>query len=438
MTKKTEPCFLINGGKSLNGELKVYAAKNAITKQIIASMLSCEPSVFLNAPKSNEVFTLLNMLGEVGMKHEWEDNKLRVITSSISNSDVSSVYSGVNRLPILFVGPLVHRTGTASVPMVGGCDIGSRPIDFHINSLRRLGITVVMDEKTLSFESRSIEGNRILLPYPSVGATENIIFSAITAHGRTVLMNAAIEPEILDTIKFLRKMGAKIKVSLKKRTIYIDGIKKLKGVTHTSIADRIEAASYGMLAVATNGKIDIYGADYKYLQPFLSYIEKIGGGIEIQKDRITFFRKLKKLRGIDIETDVYPGFATDWQPLLGVLLTQAQGISRIHETVYENRLGYTDTLRSIGADITLTDECLGDKGCRFHKRFIHSCVISGPTLLKGTEMKIPDLRAGFAYVAAALMAKGESRLSHIHYVERGYPNLVENLSLLGANISLIK
>ena len=236
--------------------------------------------------------------------------------------------------------------------------------------------------------------------------TENAIITATLAEGTTVIRNAAVEPEIIDTILFLQKMGALIRVETDRRII-IEGVPKLHGATHRPIIDRIEVASYAAAAVATNGYVTIRNAEQVHMITFLNSLRKVGGGFTVDKEGITFYRDKDVLSPIHLETDVYPGFATDWQQPFVVLLTQAQGVSVIHETVYENRFGYTQALKEMGADIELTNACLGSKRCRFvdqnHK---HSCIVRGVTSLEGQAITIPDLRAGFAYVTAALVANG--------------------------------
>ncbi len=427
--------YVVNGGRPLSGLVRLDGAKNAATKQLVASLLTEESCTLHNIPKNQEVFFVLEMLSELGMESMWlGEDSLLVQTKEIKNTVIKSEYSGTNRIPILVIGPLLHRAQEAFVPMAGGCNIGSRPVDFHVNALKAFGAEITETEDGYRAKSSKLQGCTIELPYPSVGATENILLATVLAMGTTVIKNAAIEPEIIDTILLLQKMGALIHTDTDRR-IVIEGVEKLGGANHSVIPDRIEAASFAIAAIATNGHLEIQNARQGDMIFLLNVLRKVGGGFDVGERGITFFRSKPNLSCIHVETDVFPGFSTDWQPMLVSLLTQSKGISVIHETVYENRFGYTQTLRDMGANISLSKDCLGSKPCRFLGRgYQHSCVVHGPTILSGRKMQIPDLRAGFAYVVAALIANGESEISGIKYLERGYARAAEKLKLLGAEI----
>lgn len=434
--------YIIEGGRKLQGTVMVQSAKNAIGKQLIASLLTDEPCVFYDVPRITEIDAILDMLGETGTHHEWLDSStLRVQTSHIDSTAVSQKYSGFNRSPILMLGPLLQRAGAATVPFLGGCKIGSRPVNFHTDALEAMGAKIEMTDEgyvanTTSASGR-LHGTTITLPYPSVGATENALTTATLAEGTTVIANAAIEPEVIDTILFLQKMGAHIHIDTDRRII-IEGVARLHGAKHRPIPDRIEVASYAAAAVATNGSITVRNARQVDMITFLNALRRVGGGFEVDADGITFFRAGIGLRPAHIETDVHPGFMTDWQQPFVVLLTQAGGVSIIHETVYENRFGYTETLREMGADIDLSTACLGSRPCRFaNKDHMHSCIVRGPAKLRGAAVDIPDLRAGFAYVIAALVADGVSEISGLRYIERGYANIPEKLKAIGASIQIV-
>jgi UDP-N-acetylglucosamine 1-carboxyvinyltransferase len=270
-----------------------------------------------------------------------------------------------------------------------------------------------------------------------VGATENIIFAAVLAHGRTRIENAAIEPEIVDIVKFLQQMGAIIEFGAN-RTITVDGVKKLHGASYRILPDRLEAASWANVALATNGKIMVEGARQDEMISFLNTVRRIGGDYEVTNGGISFQRANGGLHGIELETDTYPGFATDWQQPLVVVLTQAEGLSVVHETVYEDRFGYTEDLRRMGADIGVFAKCLGELPCRFRNNSEpHSAVIKGGTPLHATEIEIPDIRAGMAQVIAALVADGESTLTGIHHLERGYGLVFwDKLRAIGADFEV--
>jgi UDP-N-acetylglucosamine 1-carboxyvinyltransferase len=280
-------------------------------------------------------------------------------------------------------------------------------------------------------------GNKIRLDYPSVGATEQVILAAACAEGVTELSNAAIEPEIMDLIMVLQKMGATISVDIDRR-ITILGRKRLRGFDHYAIPDRLEAASWASAAIATNGRIFVRNARQVDMMTFLNKYRQIGGDFRASEEGIEFMRaeRTERLRSTALETDVYPGFSTDYQQPFVIALTQASGVSIVHETVYEQRFGYIEALNRMGAQIQLYRECLGPLPCRFGQRnHKHSAVIVGPTPLHGAVIDIPDLRAGFSYVIAALVAEGRSTLLNTHYVERGYENLTGKLLALGAELS---
>lgn len=436
---KPNHTYFIEGGFKLEGKVNLDGAKNAITKQLVASLLTDEQCTFHNVPRSYEISIVLDMLKELGSEYSWVGNNCLTINSkAVSKHIVSEKYSGSNRIPILLVGPLIHKKGLARIPMVGGCNIGPRPIDFHVDALTRMGATIEINENVITARSNRLFGNIIKLPYPSIGATENILLTAVLSKGVTVIENAAMEPEIIDTILFLQKMGALVQINTD-RQIIIEGVSKLSGATHRVIPDRIEAASFAIAAIATDGNLKIIDAKQEHLVSFLNAIRRIGGEFFVEDDGIRFFRAKKILSSLHLETDVYPGFATDWQPPFAALLTQANGVSIIHETVYENRLGFADSLIEMGASIDVQDSCLGGMYCRFRNRnFKHSCIIQGPAKLKGKKMAVPDLRAGFAYIIAALMADGVSQIRGIPYVERGYGDLLKKLSSINARIEAVR
>jgi UDP-N-acetylglucosamine 1-carboxyvinyltransferase len=433
----SEKVYSIEGGHPIRGAITIGGAKNAISKQLIASLLTDQPCVFTNVPRISEIEVLLDMLSEVGTKHEWVDhNTLNVQTPTIANPSVSQKHSGVNRIPILLLAPLLHRAGEVTVPVVGGCRIGARPVDFHIDALKLMGAEIEYGAEKYVARCSRLKGKTIKLPYPSVGATENIIIAGALAQGTTVIENAAVEPEIIDTILFLQKMGALIQVDVDRRII-IQGVQRLEGATHHTITDRIEAASFAAAAVACDGRVKILNAQQDHMITFLNEIRKVGGGFTIESDGIAFFRHHAELSATHIETDVHPGFMTDWQQPFVVLLTQARGVSVIHETVYEDRFGYTRALVRMGATIDVAHACLGRKPCRFADGdFNHSCIVKGATPLKGHDMVIPDLRAGFANIIAALIADGVSNIRGIKYIERGYAQVAEKLASVGAAIEV--
>jgi len=438
----TNRYYRVEGGHPLEGTVRVSGAKNAITKQLVATVLTDEPCYFRDIPDITDIQVVLDMLRQIGTECDWLDrDTLRLHTPTIKNTVITQQHSGSNRIPILMLGPVMHRAGEVTVPTVGGCQIGARPVDFHLDGLRRMGAEITDTEHQFAAASTQLHGTHVKFPFPSVGATENLIMTATLAQGKTVIHNAAVEPEIIDTILFLQKMGALIKVDVNRRII-IEGVEKLHGARHTAIPDRIEVASFASAAVATDGCVRVENARQEDMISFLNHLRKVGGDFEVEDRGITFRRREKgcELLPINLQTDVHPGFMTDWQQPFAVLLTQAQGASVIHETVMSNRFGYVDALRNMGAKVQLHIDCLGSRACRYRDmNHLHSCIITGPSQLKGTQMHIPDLRAGFAYIIAALVAQpGEkSEIRGIQFLERGYTSVPARLRDLGATIEVL-
>ena len=435
----------IRGGKPLQGHIRASGAKNAMTKLLVASLLSDRKCTFYNVPNIGDVEITANLCREIGSEIKWDKEQriLEICTPEVRSAYVPQKYSGANRIPILMIGALLGRTDQdIIVPTIGGDLIGSRPVDFHIKALQTLGARIEYREMKkegayFAQAHHGLTGGVIQLNYPSVGATENAILAAVRAKGTTLIKNAAVEPEIIDIILFLQKLGANIMVDTD-RTIRIQQATQFHDVEHTVLTDRNEVASYAVAAVSTKGRVFIEGAEHVHMIAFLNKLREVGGGFQVKTGGIEFFYEQELKGGIHLETDVHPGFMTDWQQPFVVLLTQAHGASVVHETVYENRFGYTHALKQMGADIQLFNQCLGGRGCRFtgHNHH-HSLVVKGPTALKGREFAIPDLRAGFAYAMAALLSTDESTISNVDYLDRGYEDLVNKLSSLGADITRV-
>jgi UDP-N-acetylglucosamine 1-carboxyvinyltransferase len=429
----------IHGGNPLNGTVAVRGAKNLVSKAMVAALLGEEPSRLRNVPEISDVAIvsgLLELHGVSVTRSAHPDGELTLDPRNVEQAHVADIdaHAGSSRIPILLCGPLLHRLGEAFIPDLGGCRIGERPINYHLDVLRAFGAQVEKRPDGLRLSApRRLQGTKLELPYPSVGATEQVLLTAVRAEGLTELRNAATEPEIMDLVNVLQKMGAMISIDTD-RTLRIEGVERLGGYSHTAIPDRIEAASWASAALATGGDITVKGARQSELTTFLNVFRKIGGALDIDDDGIRFFHPGGDLRSLVIETDVHPGFMTDWQQPLVVALTQTRGLSIVHETVYEKRLGFTSALGEMGATIQLYRECLGGLPCRFGQRnFQHSAVISGPTKLQGADITVPDLRAGFSYLIAALAANGTSRVRGIRLIERGYEHFQEKLDALGAS-----
>ena len=414
-------------------------AKNLATKAMVAALLGETPSLLLDVPNISDVDVVRGMLGAYGVAVSApEDGQLLLDPTNVERAHFAEIdaLAGSSRIPILFCGPLLHRLGEALIPDLGGCRIGDRPIDFHLDALRAFGAVVDKSYEGIRITApEGLHGADIELPYPSVGATEQVLLTAVRARGVTELKNAAIEPEIMDLIAILQKMGAVIWME-PNRTIFIEGVDKLHGYTHRAIFDRNEAASWASAALATDGDIFVEGAKQLDLMTFLNVFRKAGGGFDVHEDGIRFYRG-GPLKPVQVETDVHPGFMTDWQQPLIVALTQAEGVSIVHETVYENRLGFTEALVEMGADIVVHNDGLESLTRRVPRRKLEqAAVITGPTPLHGADVRVPDLRGGFSYLIAALTAEGTSRVTNLGIISRGYEHFFEKLEALGADFSI--
>lgn len=434
--------YRIEGGRPVRGEIKCLGAKNFVTKAMVAALLGDTPTSLTNVPPIGDTAITADMLASIGVVVEHLDtDTLKIDASTIHSSEVPLPDSGSNRVPILLLSALLHRFRQVLVPRLEGCKIGARKVDFHLNAIEQFG--GVVEETEVGFCARRtgrLKGTTIKLPYPSVGSTETCLYLSVLAEGRSVIANAAVEPEILELITMLRSMGAIIFTG-PEREIRVEGVERLTGTRMKILGDRIEAASWACLACASNGDITVRGIRPEILGNFLSYFQQVGGGFElVGSNTIRFFRK-GALKPTVIETDVYPGFSTDWQQPFAVLLTQADGISIIHETVYEKRFGYFEALNNLGAKTQLTHHCLGSIPCRYRDaNHLHSAIIIGPTpfIAPEEEIVIPDLRAGLAYVIAAAIARGTSLVTGIHFLERGYGNIVPRLTAMNLAIERIK
>ncbi len=430
----TMPKLHVEGGRPLSGTIAVSGAKNAASKMVLASLLTDETVSIANLPRQQETDIAKEIAETLGASFAFTgEHEADIRAERISSTSVIGL-SRKNRLSILAIAPLLHRAKEAYVPKVGGDKIGPRPVDFHLDLLEKMGAKIEeTPEGYRASVSGRLKGTLIELPYPSVGATESALFAGVLAEGRTVIRNAAGEPEVKALVMMLQNMGAVIQI-LTRRTIEIHGVPRLRGCSVSVMPDRIEAASYGSLALATGGDIFIAGAQHEHLITFLNAVRRVGADYAVQPDGI-LVRGAGKLRAIELETDTHPGFATDWQQPFVAALTRAEGTSIVHETVYEDRFGYTEALNRMGADIAVSATCLGETPCRFAGRnHRHSAIIKGPTPLHGADVAIPDIRAGLAFVVAALMAEGESILSGLEHLDRGYERLEEKLLGVGAKI----
>ncbi len=430
---------MIEGGIPLRGEVSLSGAKNAVTKHLIAALLTDDACTIRNAPRHlGDVTITEEVLRALGVQINWRDETTVALQAhQITNTVVPVELGRKNRLAVLTAGPLLHRFGRAVIPAPGGDRIGPRPINFHLAGLQQMGATLEAKDELYYFHTTQLKGATIELPFPSVMATETLLIAATLARGVTVIQNAAIEPEIMDLIKFLQKMGAIIEHRVD-RKIVVEGVPRLHGANHRVLSDRNEAVSLAIAAYLTKGDVRLLGADQGTLLTFLNTLYRVGLDFTVEDDAIRFFGSDMPPRPIALETDVHPGFMTDWQQPFTVLLTQARGMSVIHETIFDDRFGYTFELNKMGADTGLFAKCLGELSCRFKEAdFQHSCVVRGPTPLTGASLTIPDIRAGCSYILAALCAHGTSTVRGIEHIERGYEHLDAKLRALGAHIDRV-
>jgi UDP-N-acetylglucosamine 1-carboxyvinyltransferase len=427
----------VRGGVPVEGHISIRGSKNALPKAMVAALLTTETCRLTNIAEITDIDVVDELIRIAGGTVVRDAESVTITAHSftaLGEADVMRLHAS-SRIPVLTTAVSLHRTGHAVVAAPGGCSIGPRPVDFHLNVLRAFGARDEHHDDVIELRVDHMRGARIELPFPSVGATEQFLFASVLAEGDSELANAAIEPEILDLISVLQKMGALISVE-PNRTIRVTGVGELGGFEHRVIGDRLEAASWASLALATGGAITVQGVQQQELATFLNVYRRAGGDFSINADgdTLAFRRARRMLRPLALETDVHPGFMTDWQSPFVTALTQADGVSVIHETVYEDRLGYTDALRSLGAQIQVFTECLGPTRCRFgaanHR---HSAVVVGPTRLHGAELVVPDLRAGFSYVIAAAAAEGESLIHGVDLLDRGYADFRSKLSAVGVD-----
>ena len=430
------PTWRISPVGPLRGDVQISGSKNAVTKLMVASLLTGEPSTITNAPHLGDVDITASILRAVGAGVDLDDASGTVSVDASEITDCRIPESRLNRIPILLTGPLLHRIGEAFIPLrQAGDQIGNRPVDYHVAALRQMGAEVEYTDEGLHAKALELRGAHIRLPFPSVGATESVLLTAARAEGRTILENAAIEPEIVELALFLQRMGTRIELQ-PDRTFVVEGSRQLSGTRQRLGGDRIEAFSYLVAGLVTGGRVRIVGCAQDRLVTAISTLQRMGAEFAIDDDGIAAGAGPAGLRPAAVRTDPHPGFMTDWQPGLVVLCTQAKGLSVVHETVFEDRLGYVEALRAMNAEVELFDQCLVGRPCRFEESgFLHGALVRGRSRLCGTEIEMPDIRAAFAHLIAAATADGPSILHGVHHLERGYDHALEKFSSLGLEIT---
>ena len=409
--------LFVTGGARLAGSVGISGAKNSALKLMAASLLAPGRSVLRNIPRIQDCYTMGEVLEHLGAGVAWEEEG--VVVDATHLSSVEAPYELVRRMraSIAVLGPLLARTGEARVAMPGGDNIGSRPIDLHLDGLRRMGADIEAEHGFLVARAAGLTGASITLDYPSVGATENLMMAAVAAEGRSVIDNAAREPEIVDLALFLAAMGAGIR-GAGSATIEVEGIEELRPAEHATIPDRIEAGTWAAAAVATRGDVVLDGARPDHLELLLEKLAE--GGAEIRAtDEGLRVRQPERALAADFVTLPYPGLATDFQPILLAMLATANGTSIATENVFEGRFTYVDELRRMGADIRTEG---------------HHAVIRGVEQLSAAPVRAMDIRAGAAMAIAALTADGVSEIADIDHVDRGYEDFEAKLTGLGAEI----
>ncbi len=431
-TEAQTEAWIVNPTGPLVGDVAVRGSKNAVTKHLVASLLGNSPSTITNCPDIGDVDITISMLEALGCEIDRSNGDAVVDPRPLSSSRVPMTFSGMNRIPILMVGPLLHRVGEVFIPLVGGDDIGSRPLNFHVDALEKMGAEIEITAEGLEAKAGGLRGAHIELPYPSVGATETVLLTATMAEGRTVLDGAALEPEVIELALFLQRMGARIEMQPNRRFI-IDGVSELSGAVNHLKGDRIEAFSYLVAGLITGGEVTVRGCSQDRLVTAISTLSRMGAEFEITDTTIS--ARAKRLSPATVETDTHPGFMTDWQSPMVALFTQCQGLSVMYETVYENRFTYVPALNKMGAQIQQYNTPLGSiKGRFVGSSTPCSVVVRGRTQLVGTDVVVPDIRGGFAYVLAAAAAEGTTTITGTHHLDRGYNRPIENFRELGLDI----
>ena len=413
----------IIGGKKLQGSINISGSKNA-SLPILAATLLANKVTLNNVPQVKDIDTMIELLTSLGSKIYINKNKKKIkIHNYKSNKKVAKYkYVKTMRAGILVLGSLLSKFGKAKVSLPGGCAIGLRPVNLHIEALKKMGVKIkIIEGYIYATTNNGLKGAKISFPKVSVGATENLIIAACKAKGRTILSNCAIEPEVKDLSNFLIKLGCKIKW-LGKRKVQIDGVKNLKDINYNIMFDRIEAVTYMIAAAATNGRVSIKNIQPKIIDKEILLLKKIGVKIIEKKNKITIISS-KSLKGINIKTSPYPGFPTDLQAQLMVLMCKAKNQSIIKENIFENRFMHVSELNRMGADIIV-------KG--------RKAIINGNKKLSGAQLMATDLRASVSLVIAALISNKKSIINRIYHLDRGYENIEKKLSNCGANIKRIK
>ena len=413
--------YLINGGNKIHGTLSIKGAKNSILPLMAASLLNENINIIHNVPLIDDVYTMIDILESIGCKIDFNDHVLVIDSSNLTSNEIDEGYVKKMRSSIIVLGAMISRLEHVEIYEPGGCAIGKRPIDLHLNSLRKLGVKIE-EGSIIRCERKEIVGNDIILESPSVGATENIILAAVKAKGTTRIYNAAKEPEIEDLQDYVNKMGAKVS-GAGSDFIEIQGVDKLDKVEHTVIPDRIAIGTYMVASAITGGYLEVDKIIRPHMEPIINTLIKAGCDIKYTNEGL-ILNSPKRIKSINfLKTDIHPNYPTDMQAQMMALMTLSEGNSIFYETIFENRFMHCSELNKMGANTEIIST--------------HLCRVNGVNKLYGAKTKSPDLRGGAALILAALAAEGESEISDIHHVERGYENIEGILNNLGADIRKI-
>ena len=411
--------LLIKGGASLKGEISCSGAKNAALPMIAATILSDEDIILKNLPYLQDITTMFELLGSMGADILLNENMdFTIATNNLKEKEARYELVKTMRASILVLGPLVAKYGEAKIALPGGCAIGSRPVNYHLDALEQLGATITLKNGYIEASAKKLIGSKIKFDGITVTGTENIMMAACLAEGTTTLTNVAKEPEIIDLAEFLNKMGAKIS-GAGSDEITIEGVERLYGTEHSIPADRIEAGTYLVAAAVTNGEIKINGINPNRLIKVLDKLIETGAKVETSEDSISLIMNKDKPKPVDITTAPFPEFPTDMQAQFSVINALANGVSNIYETVFENRFMHVQELNRMGCNIQING---------------NQAIIEGVDSLCGAEVMATDLRASASLILAGLCAKGETKVDRIYHIDRGYERIEEKLNYLGANI----
>lgn len=414
--------LIVHGQRPLNGEIRVNGAKNAALPILAAALLTRDECVFENVPDIEDIRTMVLLLERLGCKIHFDRARhvVKVQAHDVTGCEVPRDLASKMRASFLVSGPLLARIGCVRAPHPGGCAIGRRPVNVDIKGFAMLGANVVQDDGTYSVEAPRLVGQRIYLDYPSHTGTENIMMAACLAEGTTIIKNASAEPEVWALAECLVAMGARIR-GAGTSLIVIDGVRELHGISHRVLADRIEAGTLAIAAALTAGDVTLTDLNVAHMDPLTHKLLETGVLVDEGTNQYRV-RGRRPLRAVEVQTLHYPGFPTDLQAEFTVLLTQAVGTSIVHERVFDNRLQYTEEIEKMGARIRVAGQ---------------TATVEGPTPLKGADVRALDLRCGAALVLAGLIADGQTVISDVHHVDRGYERLDERLRQLGASINRV-